>query len=157
MRSCGLRRAEKEGAFSSKGERKRSKYGEYREKVHLFLLKISRWWKNATFSSRKPLFFEMNDLSLRLVKHNFPFSSAALRRPYSAFRRAYALWISANDLWLTVRWTISLCRVLSSEGDMVGLAKVAMPVSKNWYEVSISCCVCFLWNNFSRLWTITVR
>ena len=149
MRSYWLRGAENHGAFSSKGERKRSKYGEYSEKVHLFLLKISRWWKNATFSSRKPLFFEMNDLPLRLIKHNFPFPSAALRRLYSAFRRAYPLLISANDLWFTVRWTISYRCVPSGEGDTVGFAKVAIPFSKKWHEVSISCCVCFLWSNFS--------
>ena len=105
--------------------------------------------KDATFSSRKPLFFEMNDLPLRLIKHNFPFSSAALRRPYSVFRRAYSLWISANDLWLTVRWTIPYRCLPSGEGDTVGFAKVAILFSKKWHEVSISCCVCFLWSKFS--------
>ena len=47
--------------------------------------------KRNFFFPKTPVFFKINDSTLRLIKHNFHFSSAALWRLYSAFRRAYAL------------------------------------------------------------------
>ena len=67
-----------------KGGRKERKEDEFRKKVHKFSFRTITKTRERKLFLEKRCEFERKSLSLRLIKHNFPFFTAARRRPYSA-------------------------------------------------------------------------
>ena len=67
-------REEKARGFPPKEAKKDTKQESIRKKVHLFLSIITTVRRKYEIISQKLLLFETKDLSLRLNKHNFPFS-----------------------------------------------------------------------------------
>ena len=78
------RKEEKTEGRREKGGRKEGKEDEFRKKVHKFSFRPITKMRERKLFLEKRCEFETKDLSLRLIKHNFPFLPAALRRPYSA-------------------------------------------------------------------------
>ena len=78
---------EKTEGWLEKGGRKERKEDDFRKNVHRFSFSpIIKTRKRKLFLEKRCA-FEIKSLPLRLIKHNFLFFTAALRRPYSAKSR----------------------------------------------------------------------
>ena len=75
---------EKTDGRHEKGGRKERKEDEFRKKVHKFSFRTITKTRRTKNTLEKRWIFETKKISLRLIKHNFLFFTAARRRPYSA-------------------------------------------------------------------------
>ena len=86
-KKTGEENGKKAGVLLAKDGRKEGKEDEFRKKVHKFSFLRRLIPRKRNFFSQKLRIFKTKSLPLRLIKHNFPFLPAALRRPYSAKSR----------------------------------------------------------------------